>query len=351
MDDWMFREKIKKFIKSWPIMVFVFIGTALIAGLLAHFFPPVQWAVAELYIGIDMTRVYDVASLAAYAKTEPFNIDDYKNWQMTQASVIAKSEEIAVQTLTEVRSLDPYWDDITVSEFKRMQEIDWYDVGLWRMRIRAKEAESALQAVDVWRDIALDELSKLIKESEDVLVYEGRLRAADELIVSAELRLTQLEELSELIGDVLMQFNEFDPAQTVLGSDRDDLWELVSLYAADTPLWDKTLTDLPLAGEVPAAYITWLEEVEDLIAVEGDHLNQSIVELEEGQDNLREDYLREISEAKGLSASLYVEEHYSDPFLESNYLDSTVGIVAGFVGLLAYIIIWIMISETKVEKE
>ncbi len=37
MEEWRFQEKIIKFIKTWPNMVLVFIGSGMLAGLLVLF--------------------------------------------------------------------------------------------------------------------------------------------------------------------------------------------------------------------------------------------------------------------------------------------------------------------------
>jgi hypothetical protein len=350
MEEWKFREKLSRFMRSWPILVFVFIGSGILAGFLVHFFPPMQWAVAELYIGIDMTRVYDVASLAAYAKTEPFNIDDYKNWQLTQASSISKSEEIAIQTLNELKDLDDYWSDVTTSEFKKMQEIDWYDVGVWRLRIRAKGGEQALQAVEIWRDNAKEELQRLITESEDVLEYEGRLRAGDEIVTMGEIRFTQLEELIQAIEEEKTKLDAMESSQVVSPAERDELWKLIAEFSNNDAVWIKLLSDMPPGGDKPSAYIQWLDEVLLLINDETDQILITKDLVEEDLESTREDYIREISEAEGLSASLIIEDHYSEPFLESTYPDSVVGIIASFAGLLVYIIVWVMVTEIKEEK-
>ena len=161
MEEWRFQDKAIKFIKTWPILIIVFVGSGILTGLSVHFFPPVQRAIAEFYIGVDITRVYDVSSLASYAKTEPFNIDDYKNWQLSQVQAIASSERIANQALSELRNQDPYWQSITTSDFLRMQGLDWYDAGVWRMKIQSPDGLYALQGVKVWRDVLFQELSRL----------------------------------------------------------------------------------------------------------------------------------------------------------------------------------------------
>jgi hypothetical protein len=351
MDEWVFKEKIVRFIKSWPIFVLVFVGTGVFAALAVYFFPPVQIATAELYIGIDLTRVYDVASLARYSKTEPFNITDYKNWQLSQVQAISTSEEIATQVLSELRKQDPYWDEISAPEFMKMEELDWYDVGVWRLRIRADNESHSLHGVEVWYDTVFQELSRLIKESEDVLVIEGQKRAADDAIIDNKIQLKQLSELVEMIDGNITDLNGMDSEQVMADKTRNDIWDLVRQNTMDVPVWNQLLSNYPPSGQTISTYLIWLDKTLVQIDSETEKISSIIDILEDDKDLQTEDYIREIKEAEGLSASLYIEDHISEPFLESYYPTSVIGIIAAFTGLLIYIILWVMFFEVKVDKE
>ena len=351
MDEWRFQKKIIKFIKTWPVMVFVFIGSGILAGLLVYLFPPVQKATAEFYIGIDMTRVYDVSSLASYAKTEPFNIDDYKNWQLSQVDSIASSDWIADQVLVELRNQDVYWEDISNTDFINMQDIDWYDVGVWKIRIQDRDGKHALNGVEVWRDVLLKELSFLVEESEDVLEIEGRLRAGNQAITSFEIRLIELEQLNKDVNSALEEMNTMDPEAKMTGSSKEQMWDLITGYASDDLLWDKTLSDFPAPGQSISTMTEWLNEVLDRGLSEKENTLEIKGSLERDQELILEDYRREIEEAQGLSASLYIKEQVSDPYLESYYPASVVGIIGSFVGLLVYIILWVMLSDLRAVEE
>ncbi len=347
MEDWKLREKIIQFIRTWPILILVFIGSGVVSWSIVHFFPPAQLAVAEIYIGIDITRVYDVSSLSTYAKTEPFNVDDYKNWQLSQVEGIAFSELIADQSLAELRNLDSYWESVSTIEFLSMQDLDWYDVGVWRMKIQTPDKENALQGVQVWREKLLQELTRLIEESEDVLEFEGRMRATNEAITLLEIRVEELKILRENIDPLLDKFKNLDPEQVVDKLTRDELWSIFVGLAFDDFLWAQTLNDFPDQDQTQLMYTDWLERVLIIIDTDKEKTNQLLETLEGDLVLLTEDYIREINEAQGLSASLYVEELTSDPRMEPYYKDSVIGLAGSFLGLLIYIMIWVMISERK----
>ncbi len=347
MEEWKLREKIIQFIRTWPILILVFIGSGVVSWSIVHLFPPAQRAVAEIYIGIDITRVYNVSSIATYSKTEPFNIDDYKNWQLSQFEGIASSELIADQSLEELRKLDSYWESVSNTEFLNMQGLDWYDVGVWRMQIQTPDKENALQGVQVWRDKLLQELTRLIEEGEDVLEFEGRMRAANEAITRLEIRVEKLIILKGNIDLFLEKFNDADPEQVVDQLTRDELWSMIVGTTVDDFFWAQILNDFPDQDQTILMTTDWLTRVLIIIDTDTEQTIQLLETLEEDLVLLTKDYVREIKEAKGLSASLYVEDLASEPRLESYYQDSVIGLSGSFLGLLIYIMIWVMVSDRK----
>jgi len=350
MNEWKLREKLVQFIKTWPILITVFLGSGLIVWGTVHLFPPLQRATADLFIGIDITRVYDVSSLATYAKTEPFNVDGYKNWQLSQINGIATSEHIANLTLEKLRDIDPYWEDVSASEFQELQDLFWYDVGRWRLQFQAPENEYALQGVQAWREVLLQDLSRLIRESEDVLEFEGRMRASNTAIAQLETRVIEMKLLAAEIVAVRVELESADPQQEMENSTREDLWLLIAGAAEEDVLWKQVLDEIPEKDQPHFAYIHWIDQV--LAAVESDiESHQAIREvLVSDHELLTEDYLREIKEAQGLSASLYIGEEIPQPKIIETYPDTQIALLGSLVGLLIYIIIWVMFSERQREN-
>ncbi len=347
MNEWKLREKLVQFKKTWPILITVLLVSGLIAWGAVHLFPPLQRATADLFIGIDITRVNDVSSLATYAKTEPFNVDDYKNWQLSQINGIATSERVANLALEKLRELDPYWEDVSTAEFQELQDLFWYDVGTWRLQFQAPENVYALQGVQAWREILLQDLARLIRESEDVLELEGRMRASNTAISQLETRVAEMELLIAEIADVRVELESADPQQEMDDSLREDLRLLIAGAAEEDVLWEQVLDEIPEKDQSHLAYILWIDQV--LAAVESDlESHQAIMEaLVSDHELLTEDYLREIKEAHGLSASLYIGEETTQPKIIETYPDTQIAFLGSLVGLLIYIIIWVMFSERR----
>lgn len=350
MNEWKLREKLVQFIKTWPILITVFLGSGLIAWGTVHLFPPLQRATTDLFIGIDITRVNDVSSLATYAEAEPFNVDDYKNWQLSQINAIATSERVANLTLDKLRDLDPYWEDISAAEFQELQDLNWYDVGKWQLQIEAPENKYALQGVQAWREILLQDLTRLIRESEDVLEFEGRMRASNIAMSQLETRVIEMEILTAEVAAVRVELESADSEQGMDDSTRMDLWLLVAGAAEDDVLWEQLMDEIPEKNQPYPAYILWMDQV--LVAVDSEiESHQAIMEeLISDHELLTEEYLREIKEAHGLSASLFVGEEITQPRIIETYPDTQIALLGSLVGLLIYIIIWIMFSEHQREN-
>ena len=351
MNEWKHQNKFIQFIKSWPILIALFLGSGLITWGAVQLFPPLQRTTAVLYLGIDITRVYDISSVATYTIAEPFNVDDYKNWQLSQVNSIAISERIANLTLGKLQDLNPYWENIPVSEFQEMQDLDWYDVGIWRLQFQAPETDNALQAVQVWREVLLQDLSRLIQESEDVLEFEGRLRASNTAILKLKTRTAELNLLIEEITAVQEELKNGDPEQTMDDSARAEIWLLIAGASEEGPLWEQILDEIPQRDLPNLEYILWMDQV--LAVVESDNeSHQAVMEaLISDHESLTEDYVREIWEAEGLSASLFIKEEGSQPEIIKFYPDTQIAFLGSITGLLIYIIIWVMYSERQRENE
>ncbi len=351
MNEWKLQKKIVQFIKLWPILIAVFLGSGLITWGTVHLFPPLQSATADLYIGIDITRVYDVSSAATYTIAEPFNVDDYKNWQLSQVNSIAKSERIANLTIKRLQDLDPYWENISASEFQEMQDLFWYDVGTWRLQFQSPDIDNALQAVQVWREVLLQDLSRLIQESEDVLEFEGRMRASNTAIKKLKTRTTVLELLIEEITAVQEELKNADPQQGMNDSSREEIWLSIAGTSEEDPMWEQVLNDIPERDQPNLEYIYWMDQV--LAVVERDYESHLAVmeALVSDHESLTEDYVREIREAEGLSASLFVREEGSQPEIIKFYPDTQIAFLGSIIGLLIYIIIWVMYSERQREND
>jgi hypothetical protein len=191
----------------------------------------------------------------------------------------------------------------------------------------------------------------LIQESEDVLEFEGRMRASSTAILNLEIRATELELQIEEITTVQAELKNGDPQQGMDDSTRAEIGLLIAGASEKDPLWEHILDEIPERDQPNLEYILWLDQV--LAVAESDYeSHQAVMEaLISDHESLTEDYVREIREAEGLSASLFIKEEGSQPEIIKFYPDTQIALLGSIVGLLIYIIIWVMYSERLREND
>lgn len=350
MDKWILKEKILQLIRIWPLVLIVILLSSLAGWGLMHLFPPQPRATVDLYVGIDINRVMDVSTLATYAKTEPFNINDYKNWQLSQVAAIASSEPIANRTLEGLREQDPAWEGFTPADFQQAAKLSWYDVGRWRLEFRAQDPRLASQAVTAWRDVLIAELSALQKAGVRMLSLDGSLRALDAEMTELDSRGIQLNQLlTEVESWELNLEDEFPEDVKLPGEQRDELWTTTAVAASPGPAWTDLLDAFPGTEAAVAAYYPWLEKAQLTAEAELKANSGRIKALEADYQEVLEDYQQQVEQAKGLSPALIVNEGDTRVEVRTIYPGGMVLVLSGLAGLLLFTMALVMITEIREE--
>ncbi|OQX61641.1 MAG: hypothetical protein B5M51_07480 [Anaerolinea sp. 4484_236] len=99
MQTWSFRDEILRMTRQWyVVLAFIIVGGLLGYGG-TYLFPAPCRVTADLYVGIDVIRVGEMAHVIPLAEHEPLNLDDYKNWQLKQVADVVSSEKVLAKTL------------------------------------------------------------------------------------------------------------------------------------------------------------------------------------------------------------------------------------------------------------
>ncbi|MDZ7845041.1 MAG: hypothetical protein U5K99_09605 [Anaerolineales bacterium] len=348
MDKWILKEKILQLIRNWPLVLIVILVSSLAGWGLMHLFPPQPRATVDLYVGIDINRVLDVSTLANYAKTEPFNINDYKNWQLSQVAAIASSELIANRTLEVLRGQDPAWKGITPADFQQAAKLSWYDVGRWRLEFRAQDPRLASQAVIAWRDVLVDEFTTLQKAAVRTLSLDGSLRALDAELTGLDSRSIQLNQLLTEVESLELNLkDEFPEDDKLPGEQRDELWTAAAVAASPGQAWTALLDAFPGEEAAADAYYPWLEKVHLTAEAELKANSGLIKALEADYQEVLEDYQQQVEQAKGLSPALIVNEGDTRVQVRTIYPGGMVLVLSGLAGLLLFLMALVMITEIR----
>ena len=351
MAQWTVRQKFLSLINRWYLILFVFILSAGVAWLGIHLWPPKHQASTTVYVGIEIKRVFDVSSMATYAKTEPFNIDDYKNWQLSQLESIARSEKVAQDTLSVLRAEDPYWKDISPQDFQALQRVDWRDVGTWRMTISSSDPDRAAQAVKAWSSEFVEYASSLISKAGTAFSLDGELRALNVQQVDLERELSEFERIEEGLTEFQSNISRMNEDQALDPLLRWELWGLATGPTDHTPLWTEVLDRFPEADERSAEYMAWIESFLVVLSTQKEISQETLVELEQKEEALTERFLQETQKSKGLSPSLYIENASFPVSIHSVSPDALSALLGGCLGVIIYLMGFMIFTEIKGNKE
>ena len=213
MDSWSLREEILKIINKWYlVLLFTILGG--VAGLaLSYILPAPFRATSDLYVGIDVTRVNEMQYLIPLAKTEPLNLDDYKNWQLRQVSSILSSDEVILNTLEALGKPED------LGSFKKDIDLYWYDTGVWQLEVIKNDKNEARKAVQAWLDEGYKKVESLLEISDVTASLDAQLFALADEIGSLKISNLEIGKFSKLYRGV---------AECIFCSGPDHPWMMIS---------------------------------------------------------------------------------------------------------------------------
>jgi len=217
MQTWSFRDEILRMTRQWyVVLAFIIVGGLLGYGG-TYLFPAPCRVTADLYVGIDVIRVGEMAHVIPLAEHEPLNLDDYKNWQLKQVADVVSSEKVLAKTLESLRARDAYWNQLEIADLKALLDIYWYDAGTWQLEAIHPQAKYAAQAAEIWRNTGYAYIEELLVFAERATALDAELQSSNTSIGIVEERIASLEE-----GTVL---EEAQAELSVLTAKREEILE------------------------------------------------------------------------------------------------------------------------------
>ncbi|MBS1248632.1 MAG: hypothetical protein MAG431_00190 [Chloroflexi bacterium] len=193
MQTWSFRDEILRMTRQWYIVLAFIVAGGLLGLGGAYLYPAPYRATADLYVGIDVIRVGEMAHVIPLAETEPLNLDDYKNWQLKQVADVISSEKVLTKTLDSLREQDAYWDQVKTEVLAERMDIYWYDAGNWRLEVIHPQTAYAAQAVEAWREAGYTRVEELLVHAEHAAELDAELQSANTSIGIVEEKIASLE--------------------------------------------------------------------------------------------------------------------------------------------------------------
>jgi len=343
--EWRLSETLYYAFHGWYIIfLFCVVGGFLGWGA-SRLWPATYRTRADIAVTLNPYRTYSDSQFLALVYPQYTNIDDYKNWQMSQLSAALLTDTILQPTLQELRRVDDYWDDYDLTTLRHMLQTEWRTAGVWTLRADTKSAKRSNQAVRAWSRNAVNGVKQAISASE-------QLFQVDEALQNIVADQTKNDRLQEEYKVTRQQLQDWLTTASTLPADQPlsvtERWQI--LYQAGrtaqfSPSWMELLNSQPAENALPNEYIDWVKQLVVAIDAELPALQDRASYLE-GQNSLLSEKYSTLQETSlGLSPNLTIKSlNKSSPeVIRPTMVMVLVGAVSG---LLAWFI-WLFVRITR----
>ena len=350
MNTWNIRTEILLAAHRWYWVVFCFIVGALLGWMTSLIWPAPYRAVQDVYVGLNAYRATKDLYVAKVAEEQFRNLDDYKNWQMSQLNSLALSDEYLTETLIRLQEIDQNWQEVGLPELRSMLAIAWRNTGDWHFSAQAENPVWATQAVSVWSEVVTEKVALAVEASRQLVVIDAELQTVSNELVDLGTRKILLQETQKAVREwqALLRSN-----MTEQSLPPPNHWALVSLVANAASWnigWISLMEDAPPLGSVSEEYLSWMERVDEMIDAELSAIPAQISALTSKQGSLNSEYANSADDSKALSANLDVRILNTEkPQLTHLRETGAMIMVGGILGLLVWGIGWLVQITRRTE--
>ena len=341
MDSWTMQNWAVNIIRKWYFGLAAIAVGALLGYGIASIFPAPYRATADLYVGIDITRVNEMEYLIPLAETEPLNLDDYKNWQLKQVAAILSSDPILEATLQELNSKQE------VSEFRTHLDLYWFDTGLWKLEVYHPDQVLAQEWAESWQHVGHQRLSEYLEVSREGAELDARLFALADEIGFVKARISGLKSFQSTAIEWMDSLQALIQDQPLNDETRTELEAWVLSYRQNDRIWQVPIGSFPDQNGQVSTYLDWLE---NSLKFADEDLATSLMVLEDLENEralVLPAYHQSLDDSLGLSANLVLEPINSGVEVDQVRLIGTVVLGGAILGL----IFWLVITVVQLGKE
>jgi len=346
MESWNIRDEIRNLANQWYVIFLVIILGGLVGFLGSYLVPAPYRATADLYVGIDVTRVNEMEFVYPLAKTEPLNLDDYKNWQLKQVSSLISSDLVLDNTLAALQEEDPGWGGMTTADLKKRLDIYWFDTGVWQLEVVHPNQAMAELAVQTWLNEGHEKLTQLLEISEMNAINDAQLFDLADEIGTLKGRIARLETFlssSEEWIDKLENESQDNPLSEELLEEL-NAWILV--YRKNEKYWQIPLGDFPDKNEAVSAYLPWLSSAQLVAQVDMEESASVLPLLLTEKEKILPAYHQLLQDSLGLSANIVLEPNISLSAVERVRSPGEMTIAGGILGIM----VWLIYTFIKIDN-
>jgi hypothetical protein len=338
MGNWNLRDEFLRAIDHWYLIFGFIVFGGLLGFGISSVYPAPYRASADLYVGINITRVNEMQYLIPLAKTEPLNLDDYKNWQLKQLADIFYSDIVLEDALTNLKKETPEWESLSLADFRKNLDIYWYDTGIWRLNYIASNRDMAEMAAYAWLDAGYRYVSDLLEISEQASDLDADLEINKDASSDLKIQKARLASFQESSQEWLNTLSSLESRSPLSEEMLTELESWILSYRRESAVWHIPMGDYPGQGAPASSYLTWLENARLQAAIAGDTIQLQLNELAEERERLLPDYHQSLDESLGLSANLVLQENSSTAEVSRVREPGVVTLAGAALGFLSWLI-------------
>lgn len=310
---WSLPDEIYRSLHQWPlILAFISLGALLGWGL--TFILPVDYkAVQQVYVGLNPYRAFSDANFLAVARPAYSNIDDYKNWQMSQLETVIYLDEFTQATLDLLRQEDPFWQQVDRDQLAGMLDADWRTAGVWSLAAYHRNPVRAEQAALAWREVSVARVGQAVEAARLTFMVDQELQANTHASLQAQLRLELMDESRSALATWIENAQTYPVDQPLALVQRETILALGLYPAQFSPAWNTILENQPSQSALPEAYITWCQKIVKLIEFEAPLLGKRIAQLQLDHQEMEVRYAEQAKRSLGISPNLTFESLAEEP--------------------------------------
>ncbi|HSQ26910.1 MAG TPA: hypothetical protein VLM80_07280 [Anaerolineales bacterium] len=304
---WSLPDEIYRSLHQWHLMLAFLVLGALLGWGLSFLLPAEYKATQNIYVGLNPYRAFSDANFLAVARPAYSNIDDYKNWQMSQLETVIFLGDFIQASLDLLRQQDPFWQQITYEQLSSMLDTDWRTAGVWSLTATHHDALRAEQAARAWKDVAVTKVDQAILAARQTFMVDQELQANSDASLQAQLRIDLLDETRSALIAWIKTAEKFPAYQPLTPVQRDAILALGLYPAQFSPAWSAILEGQPAHDAKPGEYITWAEGIITQIQFEVPLLYKRISQLEIDHQEIADRYAVAADLSLGISPNLTFE--------------------------------------------
>jgi hypothetical protein len=341
-NEWSFRDEVLSATHRWYLIVLFCLAGALAGWLVSLVVPSPHRATKELFVGLNISRSADDRFAVEHAGLPILSANDYKNWQMSSLNSVIYMDSVLDETLSRLRLVDPYWQNVSRQDLAEMLHVYWRNAGKWRLVAEHENPLYAAQAVIAWQDVIVEQVHTAVAQAQSALLISDEWKAIADRTARAESQVAGLEQIRRELFDWQADLSARPASQALAESDRLLLRQLFD-QTGDPDAWQSMLSIYPTPGSPNDAFIGWVDQALPLLEKQIRVSQARVDMLDRWQTDLSASYTDATNNSLGLSAELLVQK-ISDRKLEQITVRSTgIAILVGAaVGLILWALVWLV---------